>query len=303
MRFGLTSPIVTLTPRGHGRWEEAAGPSELRTVAEAADRLGYAHLTCSEHVGIPASVASTRGSRYYDPLSTLGYLAAFTKRIRLVTHVVVLPYHHPLEIAKRYGTLDRISDGRLVLGVGVGSLEEEFRLLGVDFEGRGPLYEDALRALRVALRGPEPSYQGTHFSFEGFRIDPCAVQDEVPLWIGGRSERSLRRAIAFADGWDPFGLGLEELRVLLERHRGLAPWREREERGQTMDLVFQPERTFDLRTEGGVERARDLSRAYAALGATVLSVRFKSDSLDELLEQLELGARELLPEFSGESGN
>ena len=301
MRFGLTSPVVTLTPRGHARWEEEAGPDELRRVAEAADRLGYHHLTCSEHVAIPTSAAAVRGSRYYDPLATFGYLAAFTERIRLATHVLVLPYHHPLEIAKRYGTLDRISKGRLILGVGVGSLEEEFRLIGAEFEGRGALYEDALRALRAALAGPEPSYAGTHFAFDGFRVDPCAVQTRVPLWIGGRSERSLRRALAFADGWDPFGLSLSDLRSMLDRHRRKPAWQERAERGEAFDLIFQPERNFDLRTSEGVERARDVCRAYSAVGATVLSVRFKSDTLEDLLEQLEVGAHELFGEFSGGS--
>lgn len=297
MRFGLTSPIVTLTPRGHGPWEEAAGPDELRQIAEAADRLGFFHLTCSEHVGIPTDVAHVRGSRYYDPLATFGYLAAFTSRIRLATHVVVLPYHHPLEVAKQYGTLDRISNGRLILGVGVGSLEEEFRLVGAEFEKRGPMYEDALRAIRVALGSSKPSYHGTHFSFDGFVIDPCAVQERVPLWIGGRSERSLRRAVAFADGWDPFGLGLEELKTLLDRHREKPEWREREERGEPLDLVFQPERTFDLRTAEGMERARAQCQGYAKIGATVLSVRFRSASVAEFVDQLERAAEILLPEF------
>ncbi|MDG2303661.1 MAG: LLM class F420-dependent oxidoreductase [Candidatus Binatia bacterium] len=298
MRFGLTSPVVTLTPRGHAPWEDAAGPEELRQVAEAADRLGYHHLTCSEHVGIPTDVGPARGSRYYDPLATFGYLAAFTRRIRLATHVLVLPYHHPLEVAKRYGTLDRISNGRLILGVGVGSLEEEFRLLGAEFDARGPLFEDGLRALRAAMGGPTPSYQGTHFSFDGFTIDPCAVQDKVPLWIGGRSERSLRRALEFADGWDPFGLSLDALRDLLARARAKPAWIAREECGEPLDLIFQPERSLDLATPDGLERGREICRGYAEIGATVLSLRFRSASVEQFIEQLEIGAAELFPEFS-----
>jgi len=297
MRFGLTSPVVTLTPRGHAPWEADAGPEELRRVAEAADRLGYYHLTCSEHVAIPADVAAVRGSRYYDPLSTFGYVAAFTERIRLATHVLVLPYHHPLELAKRYGTLDRISKGRLVLGVGVGSLEEEFRLLGAEFAGRGPRFEDALPALRAAMRGPVPAYRGPHYRFDGFTIDPCAVQERVPLWLGGRSARSLRRALSFADGWDPFGLGLDDLRALLSKARTRPAWREREERGVPLDLIFQPERSFDLSTTDGLERARAACRAYAAIGTNVLSLRFRSTSLDQFLEQLEICAAEVFPEF------
>src|SRR6185295_7552645 len=122
-------------------------------------------------------------SRYYDPLATLAFIAAQTSRIRLVTHVLVLPYHHPLALAKRYGTLDRLSGGRLILGVGVGTLEREFALLDAEFAGRGARYEDALRALRAALAGPAPEYEGTHYRFAGVVVDPCAVQARVPLWL------------------------------------------------------------------------------------------------------------------------
>ncbi len=100
---------------------------------------------------IPTEVAAARGSRYWDPLATFGYLAAVTSRIRLATNVLVLGYHHPLEIAKRYGTLDQICAGRLVLGLGVGSLEEEFDLLGAPFGDRGARADDALAALRSSL--------------------------------------------------------------------------------------------------------------------------------------------------------
>src|SRR6185503_4388168 len=128
-----------------------AGPADVAAIARAADRLGFHHVTCSEHVAVPTSAAATRGTRYYDPLATFGYLAAHTQRIRFVTHVLVLGYHHPLAIAKRYGTLDRLTGGRLVLGVGVGTLAEEFALLGAPFADRGPRYEDAIRALRSAF--------------------------------------------------------------------------------------------------------------------------------------------------------
>ncbi|MEO2168964.1 MAG: LLM class flavin-dependent oxidoreductase, partial [bacterium] len=145
-RFGLVTPVVTLNPRSHAKWEESAGIEELRHLSVAAEQAGFDFLTASEHVAVPTSVADVRGSRYYDPLATLSYLAAVTHKILLVTHVIVLPYSHPLAVAKRYGTLDAISAGRLVLGVGVGSLEEEFDLLGVNFAGRGAVFEESLHA-------------------------------------------------------------------------------------------------------------------------------------------------------------
>ncbi|MEK8145924.1 TIGR03619 family F420-dependent LLM class oxidoreductase [Streptomyces sp. M10(2022)] len=205
MRLGITSPVVTAVPGAHSPWERTAGIEELAAIAGAADRLGFHHLTCSEHVAVPAEIAEQRGGTYWDPLATFGYLAARTHRIRLATQVLVLGYHHPLAIAKRFGTLDRISGGRLVLGLGVGSLEEEFALLGATFEGRGGIADDALAALRASLSQREPAYHGEHFDYDEFVVEPHAVQDRVPLWIGGRTPRSLRRAVAYGDGWCPSG--------------------------------------------------------------------------------------------------
>jgi probable F420-dependent oxidoreductase len=294
VRFGITTPIVTLTPHGHAPWEAQGSPADLRRIAEAADRVGYHHLTCSEHVAIPTDAATTRGSRYYDPSATLGYLAAVTCRIRLATHVVVLPYHHPLAVAKRFGTLDRLSGGRLILGVGVGSLAEEFALLGVDFSNRGPRYEDALRALRAALGGNRPAYQGSHYAFRDFVLDPAAVQSHVPIWIGGRSARSLRRALTFADGWHPFGLGVGDLTRLVERARASRLWAER---AHPFDLVFSLDRLFDVSDPAERQAMRELIGAYERIGATLLSLRFRHASLGHYLEQLEIFAAEVAPAF------
>ena len=202
LRFGIATPVVTLFRR-EDSWEENAGPAELREIALAADRLGFAHITCSEHVGIPTDVAPERGSRYYDPLATFGFLAAITKRVRFLTNVVVLPYHHPLAIAKRYGTLDLLCEGRLMLGVGVGSLESEFELLGAPFEERGDRYTDALRALRAAFGKSQPRYRGDHYAFSDFIIDPCGVQQDIPIWLGTGTETNVRLTAEIADGWIP----------------------------------------------------------------------------------------------------
>ncbi len=139
----------------------------------------------------------------------------------------MLGYHHPLAIAKRYGTLDQVTGGRLILGVGVGSLAEEFALLDAPFADRGVRADDAIRALRVALSQREPSYHGEYYSFEDFVVDPCARQDEVPLWVGGRTARSLRRAVELGDGWAPFGLRTAELAPMLERSRATDAWQAR----------------------------------------------------------------------------
>jgi probable F420-dependent oxidoreductase len=291
VRVGLITPVVTLNPRAHGRWEEEAGLAELVEIAQAADRLGYHHLTCSEHVAVPTTAAPRRGSRYWDPLATLGHLAALTEQIRLATHVLVLGYHHPLEIAKRYGTLDVVSGGRLILGVGVGSLEEEFALLGAPFADRGERGDDALRALRAALGRLEPEYHGTHHDFEGFVVDPPATRTDVPIWVGGRSYRSLRRAIELADGWAPFGVPPGDIERWLARARDTEAWAARE---RPLEVVLYPDPHVDPVNDP--DATTTLLARYLEAGATVLNLRFWTTSLTECLEQLEAMAER--PEFS-----
>src|SRR5262249_32888993 len=158
MKLGIVTPVVTRLPGAHAQWERDAGIAEIERAVVEAERLGYDHITCSEHVAIPRHVAEQRGATYWDPLAIFGYLAARTSTIRLATFVLVLGYHHPLAIVKRYGTLDVVSRGRLVLGVGVGSLEEEFDLLDAEFEGRGERGDDAIRAIKASFGVLEPEY-------------------------------------------------------------------------------------------------------------------------------------------------
>jgi len=269
MRVGIVTPVLTLLPGAHGRWERDAGIEEVARIAETADRLGYDHMTCSEHVAVPASVALARGATYWDPLATLGFVAARTSRLRLATGVLVLGYHHPLEIAKRYGTLDRVSGGRLILGVGVGSLEEEFALLGAPFADRGARADFALGLIRSSMSSREPA------AYPSFIVDPCAVQERVPIWVGGRTRRSLRRAVELADGWMPFGLSAGALADMLARVDLPAGF----------EAVLAADRALDPMADR--PRVEDTVGELAAAGATILSARIFARSLDHYLEQLE----------------
>lgn len=279
MRIGLVSPVVTANPGAHAAWEEDAGIEELARVATLADALGYEYLSCSEHVAIPTAIAAERGATYWDPLVTLSYLAARTSKIRLLTQVLVLGYHHPLEIAKRYGTLDLVSGGRVVLGLGVGSLQEEFDLLGATFEGRGGIADDALKALRASLGKARPAYQGTHFSFDDMVIEPHAIQEHVPLWIGGRTPRSLRRALTLGDGWIPFGLSLDELTRMLAAADVPDGFEVALGAGRPLDPI------------GDVDGTRAQLTRVTSAGATVVSAGLHADSVDHYCEQLEALAK------------
>lgn len=185
MQLGLVTPIVNLNPRFEAlAWERDGTIADVVAVAREAERLGYHWISCPEHTAIPEEVASVRGGRYWDPLVTLSYLAASTATIGLLSHVVVLGYHHPLEIVKRYGTLDVASGGRVILGVGVGSLQAEFELLGVDFIDRGARADDALRAIRSSFGQRSPRYAGTHYRYSGFFVEPSGLDRPLSIWVG-----------------------------------------------------------------------------------------------------------------------
>ena len=282
MRYGIVTPVILANPRVVNAWEHDASVDALAAIARAADRLGYFHLTASNHVAIPHAAAPRRGRRYWDPAVTLGYVAAITERIRLATYVLVLGYHHPLEIVKRYGTLDVVSRGRLILGVGVGSLAEEFAMLGRDFANRGSIAREAVRAIRASFGKREPSFQGEHFTFGDVTIDPVAVQAHVPIWMGGRTARSLRRAIELdCDAWVPFALEPEEVRELVARARDTDAWARMT---RPLAIGLSPEPPLD--PIGEPQRTRDQIAHHAACGATMLNLRFSSRSLEHHLEQM-----------------
>lgn len=274
MRIGLSTPVVMQVPGVASAWEHDADIDSVARIAQAADDLGFDHLTCAEHVAVPVEVGPQRGLTYWDPLATLSFLAARTSRIRLTTSVLVLGYHHPLEIAKRYGTLDRISGGRLVLGVGVGSLAAEFEVLGAPWQDRGARADDTIRALRASLSTPRPTYAGEFFRFESMAVEPCAAQPRVPIWVGGRTMRSLRRAVTLGDGWMPFGLHTAEMAKMLTAV----------DIPDDFDVVLSTGGAVD--PGGRPEQTRDRLTELTEAGATTVTCSVAATSAAHYCEQL-----------------
>jgi len=289
VKLGIVTPVVTRLPRAHATWEETAGIDEIARVAGEAERLGYHHLTCSEHVALPREVVDTRGATYWDPLPLFGYVAACTTTIRMATHVLVLGYHHPLPIAKRYGTLDRVSGGRLILGVGVGSCVRSSSCSAR--RSTTGATAPTTRSAPCAPPGPQrkPNYEGRFYAFDDFVVEPSAVNADTPIWVGGRTARSLRRAVELADGWAPFGLARADLAAMIARVRDTEAWAKR---GAPFELVLQNEHPFDPGAEP--ERVRDAAARLVEAGATTLNIRVVHHSLDHYVEQL-AAMRELVP--------
>ena len=201
----------------------ASDPVWMGTFARHADEAGFESLLTVEHVAVPVGYESRypynetgrmplpEDCELPDPLDLLAWLAARTERIRLGTGILVLPEHHPLQLAKRCATIDRLSGGRVFLGVGVGWMREEVEAMGIDPDERGSRTDEAIDALRVIWREDEPSFDGTHFRFGRVRSHPKPEQPTIPILVGGHSRAAARRAGERGDGFFPLGLAGEAL--------------------------------------------------------------------------------------------
>ncbi|MEU4033320.1 LLM class F420-dependent oxidoreductase [Streptomyces collinus] len=302
LAYGIQLPVQSQSTLYTEGWEAAAGPADLVEIARAVERAGFDYLAACDHVGVPRRLAPAMSTVWYDPVATLAHLAAVTERVRLLSHVAVVGLRHPLLTAKQYATLDHLSGGRLVLGVGAGHVREEFEALGVDFARRGAVLDEAIDALRAAL-GPEefPEHHGTFYDFAGLGQRPRPAQPHVPLWVGGSSPAAVRRAALKGDGWLPQGDPRDRLPGQIERLRRL-----REEHGVeaplTVGAITEPlyvgRAGWDVgrRTlTGAPEEIAESLRAYRAMGVHQVQVRFRSRSRDELLDQIAAFGAEVGP--------
>jgi len=243
-------------------------------LARRAEELGYDSLWASDHVVIPTQIASTYPysadgaspfdpeQAYTEPLTTLSYMAGYTQRIRLGTWVLIVPYRNPILVAKMVANMDYLSGGRIILGVGVGWMEEEFKALGLDtFSERGAATDEYIRIYKALWTEDTPSFSGRFCSFPSITAVPKPVQKpHPPIWVGGHTAPALRRAATLGDAWLPFGqqphaeLGPAELSEKIARLRDLTV-----EAGRPADAVSV---TFsvplDIRDTGASDGARAL---------------------------------------------
>ncbi|MER7761802.1 LLM class F420-dependent oxidoreductase [Streptomyces sp. NPDC097619] len=300
--YGMQLPVQSQSSIYAEPWEAGAGPADLVAVARAADRSGFGYLASCDHVAIPRRLAAAMSTVWYDPVATLGYLAAVTEHVRLLSHVAIVALRHPLLSAKQYATLDHLSGGRLILGVGAGHVQEEFEVLGVDFERRGAVLDECLDALRAAL-GPEefPEFEGARFGFRDLGQLPRPAQERVPVWVGGSSAPAVRRAAVRGDGWLPQGDPRDRLPDRIARIRQLreeAGITEPMEIGAITEALYVGEPGWDTgrRTlTGKPERLAESLRGYAELGVDQIQVRFRSRDRQELVDQITAFGAEVGP--------
>jgi probable F420-dependent oxidoreductase len=237
-----------------------ADPKLLLDTARAADDLGFRALWTSDHLLAPSSMPQF--SRVFEPLVVLAHVAAVTSRIRLGTSVIVLPMRSPFVVAKQAATLDALSGGRLILGVGVGSYADEYTNVHADFHTRGARLDEAIRLFRHLWSGKREPFAGRFYAFEDGVFDPLPPQGEhLTLLIGGRSDAALRRAGRVADIWQTTTLGPDVFPEAVAKLRATP-------RGNQIEVGSV------LAFNAGVDAAQAAVNTWEAAGAQHLSVNF-----------------------------
>ncbi len=289
MRFGLSLP----NNQGVARIDD------LVALATDAEQRGLDSVWASEHL-FHASYVEQRlnGAPYHEALTVLTATAVATARVRLGTSVLVLPWHHPVRLAKTVASLDTLSGGRVTLGLGVGNAADEYAALGVDFRQRGRIADEMLAAMRALWTQDPPAFSGQFFNFSGLRFAPKPMQSELPLWIGGNTDAALRRVARFGQGWHPLSVspsdlqrGLQTLRNLTTRPLNIAV-------RLMITITDTPwERPVDERrtARGTVQELRDLFNAYAEAGATDIILDANTPDLSAIRRMLDALQRAGVP--------
>ncbi len=297
MKYGVILPNVG--PLAH--------IDSLIQIASRAEALGYDGVFLSDHIAIPTELRSqypyrsdgrfplTAADRILEPVTTLSYLSAITTRLQLGFSVLVLPYRHPVLNAKMLGTLDVISDGRLIVGAGVGWMEEEFNALDTDFDARGAVTDEHIALLKAFWTNPAPDVSGEHYGVAGIGMAPSPIsQPHPPIWTGGISLPALRRAASLADGWHGVRQSPSDVARVAARIGELRSSRGASTEGFTISLRAGLDITgasFDgagrTPLRGSPDQVSSDLDEYAQAGLDYLIVEPRAATPEELVDQLE----------------
>jgi probable F420-dependent oxidoreductase len=267
-----------------------ATPDIIRDSAVRAEALGYDSIWVSDHVVVPRANVVNFGETVYDPLVTLGVLAGATRRVRLGTTVLIVPYRNAVVTAKMVSSLDALSGGRVVLGIGAGWVAAESAMLGVPFAERGAMSEEHVRAMQTLWTSPSPSFAGTYTTFDDLVFEPKPLQKpHPPIWVGGHSRAALRRTVELGAAWHPISRPPEELRAGRAELARLSAARGR---------VVPP--TLTLRNDLCVLRPGQSPRSAARAGRVMAGE--PSALVEQVTELRECGVEHLVIEFLAADG-
>ena len=308
MRFATGLPGANLYPPVAQAWESAMSPEEFQLVARTAEEVGFDCISIPEHIVVPDEMVELMGAHWSHALTVMAFVAGATSRIEVDSAIIVLPYHHPVVLAKAIATLDVLSGGRVRVSVGVGHAEREFEVLGVPYRERGRIADEHLAAMIELWTRDRPSFQGRYVSFDGIAFEPKPRRSpHPPIIVGGNSEAAIRRA-ARHDGWFPWLITADELPACLDRLRDQPAF---DRRTGPFEVVLplapvavdEDHRPLDgaagrPRVPTGAQAVVDTVGHLQSLGVTQTMVPLPpARSLAEHLEGLHWVAEEVIPAF------
>jgi len=286
--------------------QSGATADSIARIARRAEDTGYSTLWVSDHLMVPAEGGRIPPIELLDPMPTLAYAAAVTRRIKLATSVVVVPYRNAIHLAKEFATVNRLSGGRIIAGVASGWLEAEFRALNAPYERRGAYTDETIALMRACWANDTPEHRGEFFRVDGMRFGPRPERGTIPIWVGGISKRAVRRAVELGDGWHGTRMKPEQVAERIGWIRQLA-----ERRGRSLDRFAITHRVYvgfaERWTDTGgyvegvlapaAELAEYLSR-YAPLGVEELLITplGRERELETFLDRFD---REVRPRLAG----
>ena len=298
-QFGVTIP---------NNWG-VSDPLEVLSLGPEAEQQGYDSIWVMDHLFNAGYIRERLDDKpYYHPMAMLSYMAATTNRVELATSVLVLPYHNPVELAKYAATLDQMSGGRVILGVGAGAMTEEFEALGIPLKDRGSLTNESIAIMKELWTNHTPQYHSRRWDFGDLRFSPKPVrQPHIPLWVGGSSTGALRRTARVGDGWHPTGLSPEDYAIGRQEVTALAEAAGRDPSAITMSARVEVE------VHGGPSSHRAASRsrlpgndpgairagieAYLEAGVEHMVLALNSGDIPALRRIMSVIADEVLPSF------
>lgn len=293
----------------------AAGPEALSAAAQQAEDLGFDAIWSADRVVTPWEMRTPypykEGSEFIvppdrpflDSMSCLAYLAGRTRRIRLGISVLVLPYRHPLYWSRVAATIDHLSGGRFILGVGCGWMEEEFQAQGLDFPSRGAATDEQLQIAQRLWRDQHVSFHGRHYNFEDVAFYPKPRTGSLPTWVGGEGRAARRRAGRYGDAWFPYFVRITpaELRRLFEQVRSDAAAAGRDgdrvslAACRAIEVTDEPQAQDPSQLRGSPEQLIEAVGALRDAGVAHLALQFMAPRFPARLEQIGRFGAEVLP--------
>lgn len=295
----------------------AAGPDTLSEAASAMESWGFDSIWAADRLIIPWTIETpypyAEGDEFIVPpdrpfletLTVLSYLSGQTTSIELGVSVLVLPYRHPLYWGKVVTTIDRLSKGRFILGVGVGWMKEEFEALGADYQRRGAVTDEQLQLWQRLLTDEHASFDGSFYRFDDIAFEPKSDGRRIPLWIGGEGGAARRRAAQFGDAWFPYHVEITADQLATD-HADLR--RRAEDTGRSADEVAlcvcrpvevteHPVDQLPGKLAGTPDQLLDAIRDYEKIGVETLALQFMVPRYPDRMRQIERFATEVLVHF------